>query len=145
MGKFCSNCGQKLLKKDNACSNCGMLVNEEKKEENQSTTVINNTVVNKKTNGFALSGLIVSLISTLLCCGSISIVSLVLSIIGIAKADDYDDTGKGLGIAGIVISVVGIIIFTINLIFGGLLFSTWDVIQDRINDQWDNVEDVSQY
>ena len=145
MGKFCSNCGQKLLKKDNACSNCGMLVNGEKKKENQpNTVVVNSTVINKKTNGLAISGFIVSLISSILCCGAFSIISLILSIIGVAKSDDYDDTGKGLGIAGIIISVIGIIIFTMSLIFGGLSFSAWDAIQESINDQWENM-DVSQY
>lgn len=70
----------------------------------------------KTTNGFAIAGLIVSLVMPL------NIVSLVLSILGLVFGiKKWNSSGKGMAIAGIVIScvklVISVLTFIVTLIF----------------------------
>lgn len=78
------------------------------------------------TNGMCLAGFIVSLVNLILC-GIVSPISLILSIIGLASASKNGQAGKGLAIAGIVISsifvVIGIISIIIIIATGGEGFS----------------------
>ena len=95
-----------------------------------------NNVPAKKTNGLAIAGFVVSLVS-LLCCGYISIVGLILSIVGLNKSKETN-SGKGLAIAGIIISAIALVFVIISLLF----FSTgasWNIIQNNINSQWQNI------
>ena len=102
MAKFCSECGKELKENSNICENCGKKT-EEKTNPNVS---VNNTVyVQKKTNGFAIAGFVISLVS-LLCCGGTSWLGLVFSIIGLVNANKNEGEGKGRAIAGIVISAI---------------------------------------
>ena len=111
MAKFCISCGKELQDADNVCANCGTPVDGAPATVTQNTTV--NVAAPAKTNGLALAGFIVSLVSTILCCGSFNVISLVLSIVGAIKAKDYGGNGKGFAIAGIVISVIGMIFLII--------------------------------
>ena len=43
---------------------------------------------------------------------------MILSIIGAVKAKDYDGNGKGLAIAGIIISAIGFIILILLTVLG---------------------------
>ena len=69
----------------------------------------NNQVV-KRTNGFAIAGLILSIIGGII----LAVVGLILSIVGASKAKEYN-SGMGLSIAGIVVAILKII-FTILII-----------------------------
>ena len=114
MAKFCISCGSELPEGAVACPNCGATQNVTPQVQPQ--VVVNNVQPQVKTNGIGLAGFIVSLVSLLMCCGGLSVVSLVLSIVGLIKSKDYNGNGKGFSIAGIIISVVGIITF-ITLFF----------------------------
>lgn len=107
MAKFCPECGKELEENSSMCKNCGKKI-----EENKQTVNINQTVTNnqKQTNGFAIAGFVLSIVS-LLCCGTTSILGLVFSIIGLVNANKQNGEGKGLAIAGIVISSIMIILF----------------------------------
>jgi len=68
-----------------------------------------------RTNGFAIAGFVLALL-----CGGI--ISLIFSIIGLVQINKRNEGGKGLAIAGIVISIIKIIFAIIYLIlFGGLI------------------------
>ena len=110
---FCTNCGAKLDSKQKFCPSCGKGVNGEEPKSAEKAAVINNVPEQKQTNGLAVAGFIVSLVSSLICCGAFNIVGLVLSIVGLVKAKDYGGSGKGMAIAGIIISVLFTIIVTI--------------------------------
>ena len=115
MTKYCSNCGNEIKEGANACSNCGTMVNADSKP----AVVVNNVQSTQgKSNGLAIAGFIVSLVSTLLCCGSFNVISLILSIVGVVKAKDYDGSGKGMAIAGIIISSIGLLILILFTILG---------------------------
>lgn len=85
---YCRNCGKEINDNADVCLNCGAATN--KTTANQSNT--------QQTNVFALIGFILSFI--------IPVAGLVLSIIGKNKAASYNDNGKGLSLAGIIISSV---------------------------------------
>ena len=107
MAKFCPECGKELEENSLVCKNCGKKI-----EANAQTNNINQTIINnpKQANGFAIAGFVLSLIS-LLCCGTTSVLGLVFSIIGLVNANKQNGEGKGLAIAGIVISSIMIILF----------------------------------
>lgn len=114
MAKFCTKCGSEL-NESNFCENCGA-----KNEDNvaNSTVQINQTIVNKpKSNGFATAGFVISLVS-ILCCGGTSTIGLIFSIIGLVTAKKYDGNGKGLAIAGIIISAISVILLILFYVLG---------------------------
>ena len=71
----------------------------------------------KKTNTCALVGFILSLVSSLMCCGVISPISLIVSIIGLVQVNKSGEEGKGLSIAGIIISAIFILLLIIMVLF----------------------------
>ena len=134
MSKFCTNCGTRLEDDVTFCTGCGQKV-----DGGVNAAPVNNSVENvnisnngggSKTNGLAIAGFTVTLVSTILCCGIFNMVGLVLSIIGLVKAKDYDGNGKGLAIAGIVICCVCILISIIFTIF----FNATGVLTEIINE-----------
>lgn len=123
MAKFCTNCGQELIEGAKTCGNCGASVEDKNvtvkaTPESGNTTTVNVNTAQGQTNGMAIAGFVVSLVSTILCCGAFNIVSLVLSIVGLTQAKNYNGNGKGLAIAGIVISCIFIFLFIILFAIG---------------------------
>jgi len=106
MAKYCVNCGTKLEDKNNACYNCGTMVGGNVKKNNTKTD---------DNNYFAISGFVLSLVSTLLCCSLFNLVSLGLSIAGLANSKIYTK-GRGLAIAGIIISIIPLLLTIIAFI-----------------------------
>ena len=104
---FCKNCGQTIDDNADFCIHCGTAVNRSQQGNNQTNTV-------------ALVGFVLSFF--------ITISGLICSIIGLIKSNEYGGNGKGLAIAGIVISAVSMII---GIIIGVVVYTT--VIKDIIN------------
>ena len=98
--KFCPNCGYELEFKDsNFCPKCSYNLND------------NNFInYNPKifTNGMAISGFVLSIVSFVCCFGFLSLISLILSIIGFNNAKKHNVSSK-LSIAGIILSIIGLI------------------------------------
>lgn len=94
---FCPKCGKEIMDEAVICPHCGC-----------ATKAGTNSVGERKTNIFAIVGFIFSFL--------FAIVGLVLSIIGYKKAPEYNNSGKNLALAGIIISainsVLGIIYYT---------------------------------
>ena len=142
----CPNCNQPIGEGAKFCTNCGTPITqqtaevkteevkpeqttevkaEEVKTENTAWQQTAPTMTpdmsyyeepKKTTNGFAIAGLVVSLVTPF------NIVSLVLSILGLVFGiKKWNSSGKGMAIAGIVISVIKLIIsvltFIVTLIF----------------------------
>ena len=118
MSKFCPNCGNELEKDVKFCSSCGSTING---DANQSVPVNNNYVTvntQNNSNGMAVAGFVISLVSFFLCCGSLNWLSLIFSIVGLVQAKSKNGNGKGLAIAGIVISCIVMVLFIILMITG---------------------------
>lgn len=87
---------------------------------NTSTNYNSNQTQQGKTNSFCLIGFILGIVSVLSCgmlCGITEIAGIIVSIIGIKQADNNNEGGKGLGIAGLSINVVMTFIFVMIIIF----------------------------
>lgn len=131
MAKKCPNCKQEVAEDDVFCIKCGKKIESKKQEEkvvektvekkNTSTTSSTSTTSKTGTNSLALVGFIVSLVSTLLCCGLFNVISLVLSIVGMVQANDYNGNGKGFALAGIIISAIPIAIWILFYLFAAIV------------------------
>ena len=62
----------------------------------------------ERTNGFCVSGFVCSFFNPLL--------GFIFSIVGISQAAKYQDKGKGLGIAGLIISILNMIVMCIAIV-----------------------------
>lgn len=89
---FCKNCGKEIDDRAVVCPNCGVQVGTVAPAEN-------------KTNVLAIVGFIFAFI--------MPIVGLICSIIGRNKAPECGGNGRGLATAGIVISVVWMVLVII--------------------------------
>lgn len=128
--KYCEKCGKELI--NGICPNCN------------GENVVNNTIPSqKKTNGYAIVGFVLSFF--------VSIAGLIVSIIGLKKSKELED-GKGLSIAGIIISIVILVfqILVVLIVMSGLFFAANvypeikknlnDEIENRVDD-WDTADD----
>ena len=127
MANFCVHCGSNLEGGSNVCPNCGAKVEESNgavetvvvDTPNQNTNQTYQKPNTNPTNGLAVSGFITSLVSLILCCGSLSLISLILSILGAVDAKKKNGSGNGLAVAGIIISVVGmLLVIIVSFLFG---------------------------
>ncbi len=94
---FCPKCGKEIMNEAVICPHCGC-----------ATRTGANSVGEQKTNIFAIVGFILSFF--------IHLVGLILSIIGYKKAQEYNNSGKSLALAGIIISVIGMVLTIIYFI-----------------------------
>ena len=117
MTKYCASCGEELNPDIKFCENCGALVKEKTKTVVVTEQVNNTNTPIKSSNTYSIVGFVMSIINipvTLItCCGAplLGIPAIIVSIIGLVKAKDYDGDGKGLAIAAISISAVLILLF----------------------------------
>lgn len=124
MSKFCANCGSKIDEEADICLKCGHMVKKQK------------TSGNLKTNIYGIIGFVVSIMALLTSFvfigGLFGIVSLVLSILGLNYAKKLKE-GKGLSIAGLIISIISIVIVVVY--FGIIVFI---VLMEDLNNTIDN-------
>ena len=116
MAKFCNECGMELDDAAKFCDKCGTKCGEVK-EATVTTTEQAPVAEAKKGNTVALVGFIVAICNILLCCGSISTISLVLCIVGIVQAKKFNGDKKGLAIAGLIMTAIMMIINLLVVIF----------------------------
>ncbi len=107
MANFCQKCGAELNDNDVFCGNCG--------NNNNESVKVNNS--NSSTDGLAIAGFVLSVVS-IFCCGTFSFISLILSIIGLSNSKKENKSGRGLAIAGIVISSIMIIVLVLLYAIG---------------------------
>ena len=91
---FCKNCGKEIDDRAVVCPYCGVQVG-------------GLDTVQEKTNTLAIVGFILSFF--------IAIAGLICSIIALKRAPSFGGNGKGLATAGIVISIVAIVIAVIYI------------------------------
>ena len=114
---FCKTCGKEV--NDNAviCPHCGCAL----KNESVYAEVKNDV---KKINVMCLVGFILSMASLLISLyGVVAIAGLVLSIVGVGQTNRTGERLKGLGIAGIIVSIVSLVYTFIVILIGISLLS----------------------
>ncbi len=115
---FCSNCGSQIDDRAVICPRCGVPVRP----------LVATEPERKEVNTLAIIGFVFSFVFT--------IVGLVCSIIGYRNAPRYGGSGKGLALAGIILSSISIVLeilfiaYCLMLLFmyGGMLPSGGGVI-----------------
>ncbi len=109
--KYCKNCGTQLDDNAYVCPTCGMRADP-----------VSAPVPTSTTNTFAIVGFILSFFMPLL--------GLIFSIIGLNKVKECN-SGKGLAVAGIIISaaewVIGIIV-VIAIVAGGIVLGSQGIV-----------------
>ena len=111
MSKYCTSCGREITEGSYFCDGCGTPVEEVNERVVTNIPKYNYEVINK-TNGWAIAGFVTSLCNIILC-GLAAPISLTLSIVGIVFSKKYNGDGKGLSIAGIIISAIFILLLII--------------------------------
>lgn len=137
--KFCPSCGQKITEEGVFCINCGYNLGG---SNNTSQSVVENVAPNNygsnvnvnvvqqptASNGMAVAGFVLGILSLCCCCYTsiIGILGLVFSIIGFNNSKTLpDNKGKGLAIAGIILSSVSLAIGLVSIfisLFGYLIY-----------------------
>lgn len=107
MSLYCSNCGREISDGSYFCEGCGTPVDEV--NPGMRTNIPVQQYENlRKTNGWAIAGFVTSFVNVLFC-ALISPISLGISIAGLILSKRYNGDGKGLSIAGIIISAIFLI------------------------------------
>ena len=95
-----------------------------------------------KTNGFAVAGFVLGICSILfgwLCCFNItSVLGLVFSIIGLCQIGGKKGSGKGLAVAGLVLSILSILL----LVGFGLFTQAFEVYFSPNGDSYRIYDDI---
>lgn len=142
--KFCPSCGQEIKDSGAFCINCGFNVNSVQNNNVVDNSHVNNNsevyndfnninpetmtmntpnngvVVNEYKNTAAIVGLVCGIVGMLCCCNLlISGVGLGFSIYGLNQSKIHNGSGKGMAIAGMVLSIISIVLI---LIFSALSF-----------------------
>lgn len=147
MSKFCTSCGKELTDGANVCSNCGTPIEGENTAVANTVTVQQTVATPEKGNGMAVAGFVLSLIS-LFCCGFLSILGLIFSILGLVNAPKVGGKGKGLAIAGIILGGLAILLMILSFLFmpsfndriNSIINDEWANIENTIDDEWSNLE-----
>ncbi|MDE7452924.1 MAG: zinc-ribbon domain-containing protein [Clostridia bacterium] len=109
---FCRNCGKEIPDKAVYCVHCGAVT------DNPSAFNAQPAAPDKKTNGFAIAGFVLSLVGLVLGYYTYDVVpllGLIFSIIGLVKSKTCG-SGRGLSIAGLVISIVSTVLAIVLII-----------------------------
>lgn len=107
MKKFCTNCSNEISEDAAVCPSCGAKVG---------APVYNVKVVKGTSNDLAIVGFVLSLVGIFMC--FFSIAGLIVSIIAYKNCNDYVNPNKGLAIAGLVISIIVVLIGVISALAG---------------------------
>ena len=95
MGKFCAKCGSEMEQEATFCANCG--TSSDGKVE---AKVVESSSNGETRNGMATAGFILSL----------------FSIVGLNKANQLGGNGRGLAKAGLILSIIWIVLSVIAYI-----------------------------
>ena len=108
---FCNTCGKEINENAVVCPHCGCAVKG---------NLENNSLASaRKISILCLLGFIFSIVSLLISLYLIvPITALVLSIVGVVQAQKNNQSLRGLGIAGIIISGISLLLYTILLVVG---------------------------
>ena len=110
---FCKNCGTELVEGNNTCQNCGMPTENVSSSSEEHTQDTNSLVPKFSTK--AIVGFVLSLIGIIVAALPCGIIGLVFSSLGMKEVQLPQYKGNGMVIAGMVISIIDIVIGIINL------------------------------
>ena len=137
--KFCGNCGAQLEDGAQYCPYCGSRFEGETRQSESTdaqtqpvphyttqpryaTPVVQPSQASRKTNGFAVAGFVLGLVSVVLswcCCFPLlPILGIVFSAMALSQIPKTGEGGKGLAVAGLVVSILCIVFVALLFIIG---------------------------
>lgn len=111
---FCPKCGSKNADDSKFCVSCGAVLPKDFNNNNEPTVIIHQYQMpeKKKYSGKAIAGFVLSLVGLpyfmIFVCG---LLGLIFSILGISETKNDERKGGTLAIAGIVISILDLLLF----------------------------------
>ena len=125
--KYCPKCGAQLADDDDYCFFCGANFDEVKEERKEAPTFQDHSYYEDKTNynrqqvnTLAMLGLVFAFVSPL--------VGLILSIIGLNKSRQLNGLGRGLAIAGIIVSILSMVLSVLMYMYLLSVYGTEGVV-----------------
>lgn len=112
---YCKKCGNELDENEKFCSQCGSQVEDELGVENKEAIVPAEVPVEKRYSGKGIAGFVLSLVGLLVAALPCGILGVIFSSIAMSKYNPETNKGKGLIIAGLIISILDIIAGVINI------------------------------
>jgi len=126
---FCKSCGAKLYKNAKFCALCGDKVEEELEDTNpeisadapipaKETTTIQTdlstptqtTSTERKFSGKAITGFVLSLVAFIIAGIPCSVIGIIFSSLALSDIKRKNYSGKGLAIAGLVLSIIALVL-----------------------------------
>jgi len=108
--KFCTNCSNEISEDAVVCPSCGVKVG---------APVYNVKVVKGTSNDLAIVGFVLALVGIFMC--FFSLAGLIVSIIAYKNCNDYVNPNKGFAIAGLIISIIVLLLGVISALAGIIL------------------------
>ena len=103
MGKFCAKCGSEMEKDATFCANCGTSADGKAEAK-----VVESSSNGETRNGMATAGFILSFF--------VPVLGLIFSIVGLNKANQLGGNGRGLAKAGLILSIIWMVLSVIAYI-----------------------------
>lgn len=136
--KFCGNCGAQLEDSAHYCTYCGTRFEGEamkftptdaqstqqhtEQHTEQTKSADSQIPTSRKTNGFAVAGFVLGLVSIVLtwcfCFPITPILGIVFSSMALSQIAKSGDDGKGIAVAGLIISIICIILLFLFFVAG---------------------------
>ena len=110
---FCRICGYELPENAQFCSRCGTHVET---SEFVPTAEESTPAEPAKYSGKAIAGFVIALVGIMISAIPCGIIGIVFSVLGKKETVELNKKGKGLAIAGLVISILDIVLGVINVI-----------------------------
>ena len=122
MAKYCPNCGTENADTALSCANCGVQFVQQPAPAQDAQPIQPGVApaapAQQKTDVCSIIGFVLSLVSNILCCGALNLPALILCIVGMILSKKGNKKGFGLALAGLIITIVFIIIWTVLNVLG---------------------------
>lgn len=117
---YCKNCGNDVTGVK-FCGRCGTIVEV---QNVQSVNTVQPVENNLPIDGMGIAGFICGLLGIIACCGITSIPGLICSLISMNKIKKglADPSYKWMGIVGLVLSIIGIVLLLVVLVYYIFIF-----------------------
>ena len=116
MALYCPNCGTENNDAAKHCTNCGVAFVQSAAAP--AAAPVQAAAPTNGTNTWALVGFIVSLVSNILCCGTLNIFAIIFCILGMVFSKKNNEGGWGLALAGLIICGVMLVLSVLFYFLG---------------------------
>lgn len=113
---YCSNCGVLVNENDKYCSGCGTYIEKKSGSNNINISNKKESIIEleKKNNGYCLTGFIFGIMSLLTAIGGITLLAIIFSSIGLFKFEPIINKNKWQGFVGLGLGSLYFLVYLFN-------------------------------